>query len=64
VRFQGRKVKILLREPVENRRHWEGVLAGFGEGSLTLEAEGGRTLRFTPATGPEGKSEVRVVIPG
>lgn len=47
VRFQGRKVKILLREPVENRRHWEGVLAGFGEGSLTLEAEGGRTLRFT-----------------
>ncbi|MCL6545737.1 MAG: ribosome maturation factor RimP [Bryobacteraceae bacterium] len=47
VRFQGRKVKILLREPVENRRHWEGVLAGFGEGNLTLEAEGGRTVRFT-----------------
>ncbi|MGQ9635201.1 MAG: ribosome maturation factor RimP [Bryobacteraceae bacterium] len=47
VRFQGRKVKILLREPVENRRHWEGVLAGFGEGSLTLEAAGGRTVSFS-----------------
>jgi ribosome maturation factor RimP len=47
VRFQGRKIKVLLREPVENRRHWEGVLAGFGEGSLTLEAAPGRTVSFS-----------------
>src|ERR1700682_2626335 len=24
-RFQGKKVKIVLREPVENRRSWEGT---------------------------------------
>lgn len=46
VRFQGRKIKVLLREPVENRRHWEGVLAGFGEGNLTLEPAPGRTISF------------------
>src|ERR1700726_541101 len=24
IRFQGKKAKIVLREPVENQRHWEG----------------------------------------
>ena len=28
-RFQGKKAKITLREPVEGRRNWEGTLAGF-----------------------------------
>ena len=28
-RFLGQKAKILLREPVESRRHWEGVLTAF-----------------------------------
>src|SRR5579864_9431873 len=27
-RFVGRKAKVVLREPVENQRHWEGKLAG------------------------------------
>ena len=30
-RFQGKKAKITLREPVEGRRNWEGTLAGFDE---------------------------------
>jgi len=47
VRFQGQKVKILLREPVENRRHWEGVLAGFHEGNLTIEPSPGHALSFS-----------------
>ena len=45
-RFQGKKAKISLRDPVEGRRHWEGMLAGFAEGSVTLETEPGITRRF------------------
>jgi ribosome maturation factor RimP len=45
-RFQGKKVRITLHEPVENQRNWEGTLAGFSEGVITLEAAGGKTVRF------------------
>ena len=45
-RFQGKKAKISLRDPVEGRRHWEGTLAGFAEGSVTLETEPGKTRQF------------------
>src|SRR5215471_16876934 len=37
-RFQGRKAKLTLREPVENQRHWEGILAGFSDGVISLDA--------------------------
>src|SRR6516162_4888705 len=42
-RFQGKKVRITLHEPVENQRNWEGTLAGFSEGVITLEPAGGKT---------------------
>ncbi len=46
-RFQGRKVKILLREPLENSRRWEGLLAGVeADGRIGLEVAPGRVLRF------------------
>ena len=45
-RFQGKKVKIALREPVEGRRHWEGALAGFEAGLIMLEAEPGKTVQI------------------
>jgi ribosome maturation factor RimP len=45
-RFQGKKVKIGLREPLEGRRHWEGTLAGFAEGQVALEIQPGQTIRF------------------
>lgn len=45
-RFAGQKVKVTLREPVENQRRWEGTLAGFAEGVITLEPAPGKTLRF------------------
>jgi ribosome maturation factor RimP len=45
-RFQGRKATIVLREPVEDRRHWEGTLAGFSEGIITLELLPGRRVSF------------------
>jgi ribosome maturation factor RimP len=45
-RFLGKKAKVTLREPVENQRHWEGTLAGFEDGVISLNAEGGKTVRF------------------
>jgi ribosome maturation factor RimP len=45
-RFQGKKAKISLRDPVEGRRYWEGTLAGFAEGSVALETEPGTTRTF------------------
>ena len=46
LRFQGKKAKITLREPLEGRRNWEGTLAGFDAGAVTLETQPGATVRF------------------
>jgi ribosome maturation factor RimP len=43
-RFQGRKAKVVLREPVEQKRLWEGVLAGCAEGSVLLEPAPGKSV--------------------
>jgi ribosome maturation factor RimP len=49
-RFQGHKIKVTLREPVENSRHWSGRLAKFSEGIITLdtslEPAPGKSLSF------------------
>jgi len=45
-RFQGKKVKFVLREPVEDRRHWEGTLAGYSDGTITIETAPGRRISF------------------
>lgn len=45
-RFAGRKAKFLLREPVENRRRWEGALLGFSDGVISLEPEAGKVIQF------------------
>lgn len=44
-RFVGQKIKLVLREPVEEQRYWEGVLAAFAEGVVTLEPRPGRRLQ-------------------
>jgi len=46
IRFQGKKAKITLRQPVENQRHWEGKLAGLEESTVSLEVGADRVLRF------------------
>ena len=46
-RFLGRKAKVVLREPVGDRRHWEGILAGFAGDVVTLEPSPGKTVTFT-----------------
>jgi ribosome maturation factor RimP len=45
-RFQGQKAKLTLRDPVEGRRTWEGILAGFADGIIALETEPGKTRDF------------------
>ena len=45
-RFLGRKARVVLREPVEDRKHWEGTLADFSGDVVTLEAAPGRSIRF------------------
>jgi ribosome maturation factor RimP len=45
-RFVGKKVKVALRAPVENQRHWMGTLTSFTEGILTLEPSPGRSVQF------------------
>ena len=46
LRFLGKKARIVLREPWENSRYWEGVLAGFSEGVVTLEPSPGKRVEF------------------
>ena len=45
-RFLGRRAKLLLRQPVESRRSWEGTLVGISGGVLTLEPAPGKTLNL------------------
>ena len=45
-RFVGQKVKIVLRQPVDNQRHWVGALTSFAEGIITLEPSPGRSLKI------------------
>jgi ribosome maturation factor RimP len=44
-RFQGKKARVALREPVENQRHWEGILAGYQDGVISLDVDG-RSIHF------------------
>ena len=45
-RFVGQKVKVALRTPIDNQRHWMGTLKSFAEGILTLEPSPGRSVQF------------------
>jgi ribosome maturation factor RimP len=45
-RFQGKKVKVTLRDPIAGRRNWEGTLAGLEDGLIRLDVERGDPVRF------------------
>ena len=45
-RFTGKKAKIVLREPVEDRLCWEGTLTGCVECKISLEAQAGKRIEF------------------
>ncbi len=44
-RFQGKKAKVTLSQPVESQRQWEGILAGYADGMVSLDANG-KQIRF------------------
>jgi ribosome maturation factor RimP len=46
VRFQGKKARITLRQPVGGSSHWVGTLAGFENGEVALETEAGTSLHL------------------
>lgn len=46
-RFQGKKARITLRDPIEGRRNWDGTLAGLENGVMALDVEAGKTIRFS-----------------
>jgi ribosome maturation factor RimP len=45
-RFKGKRAKIALREPIDNQRRWEGTLAGYADGVITLQVAPGKTVQF------------------
>ena len=45
-RFIGQKVKVALKDPVENQRKWEGALISFANGIITLRASSGKEISF------------------
>jgi ribosome maturation factor RimP len=45
-RFQGKKVKVTLRDPIAGRRNWEGTLAGLEDGQIVLDVEPAPRIRF------------------
>ena len=46
-RFAGQKARIALREPVENRRRWEGTIAGVEEDIVVFETTTGASMRLS-----------------
>jgi len=45
-RFQGKKAKVVLREPIENLKTLEGILYGVEDGEIALELAGGNRVHF------------------
>lgn len=45
-RFAGQKAKVVLKEPVADRKHYEGILKGIAGDVITLEAAPGQEVQF------------------
>ena len=45
-RFVGQKIKVILREPIEEKKHWMGQLTSFAEGVITLEPAPGKSVHI------------------
>ena len=48
-RFMGSAVLVKTYKPVDGRKEFPGVLAGYEDGAVTLELAGGKTMRFEKA---------------
>jgi ribosome maturation factor RimP len=58
-RFQGSRVKLTTREPVNGNRHFEGRLEHFADGRLTLDITEARK-KFRPKEGTAEKLEIEL----
>ena len=58
-RFQGSRVKLTTRDPVNGNRHFEGRLEHFGAGRLTLDLAEARR-KFRPKEGAAEKLEIEL----
>jgi ribosome maturation factor RimP len=45
-RFQGKKAKIVMKEPIGQKRTFEGALAGVAGNEIALEIAPGETIRL------------------
>ena len=45
-RFTGKKIKTVLKDPIENSRTWEGTLASCADGLITLEVNEGKKIQL------------------
>ena len=45
-RFAGKSAVVQLRNPVGDRKKWEGILAGISGGIVRLEASPGKLIQF------------------
>jgi ribosome maturation factor RimP len=45
-RFVGQKVKVALKDPIENQKRWEGALLSFAAGVITLRTGSGKDISF------------------
>ena len=48
-RFMGQPVLVKTYKPVDGRKEFPGVLAGYEDGAVTLELAGGKSMRFEKA---------------
>src|SRR6202171_5713175 len=59
-RFRGQRVKLMTREPVNNKRHFEGKLESFENGKLVLDLSAARKKKMRPKEGAASKIEVEL----
>ena len=45
-RYTGQKIRLTLREPLENRLRWEGTLLGVEDGVILVDVSEGKPLRL------------------
>jgi ribosome maturation factor RimP len=57
-RFEGRLAKVVVREPVDNQKAFEGRLRGVDAGDVMLEAPNGRLHRLPMRLITRGRLEV------
>ena len=45
-RFSGKKVKVILKQPVDELKHFDGHISRVQNGMITVELPGGRQVTF------------------